>query len=84
MESEVIPESIRPTFAGEATLDAAWTDISEPGLPGIRLFRTSERVAVLVHRGELWDTIIVQGPERVELGVLKSDEVVETLNNLAV
>jgi hypothetical protein len=79
-ETEKMPESIRPTFPGEHGLDVVWRDESDPALAGIRVLRTEDEVAVLVHRGELWDVVVVQGGKRAELGVLKADEVADALN----
>lgn len=78
-----MPESIRPTFPGEAGLDVTWRDVSEPALAGIRIFQGSGVSAVLVHRGELWDVVVVRDGERPEVGVLKGDEIVDALNNAA-
>lgn len=75
-----MPESIRPTFPGENGLDVVWRDETDPALAGIRVFRTEADVAVLVHRGELWDVVVVTDGKPAELGVLKPDEVADALN----
>lgn len=75
-----MPESIRPTFPGLDRLDAAWRDVSEPALAGVRMFQAGAQVAVLVSRGALWDVVVTCGPDRPDVGVLKADEIVDALN----
>lgn len=81
-ETEIMPESIRPTLPNEDALAFAWLEVSEPALAGIRVFQKNDMVAVLIHRGELWDMVVTRGHDRPESGVLKGAEVIDALNAL--
>lgn len=59
-----------------------WDDVSDPGIPGVRLFARGDAVVVLMRGVEMWDLLLTRAGT-VSHSLLHPEEVSEVLVNLA-
>jgi hypothetical protein len=63
-----------PRFDGEDSL-SGWTDHSDIAMRNVRIFTRGRLTATLIHHPALWDMILSDGTGRVDISLLRTEEI---------